>query len=1191
MGDTNVIALLSKISMNLDRIVLMNTEAQSPKAQQENMTAALNSGSSVVASQTPKSPKAETARSEVNITGLSPAEVTKLLSTLPKHILSVASLEKDVMKKFSKTFTVFADTISKFNKVKVSTASAEATKRITESLLILNSVNFNRFSKDINKAEKNGFNKLFESTMKNIVSGLSYFEKVDASKIKPGVEAVTETSKLLRTLVSSVSIMMAEVIGVAVAIKFIGGAEIAKATGVVLGTVASLSLIAVGIAELSKLVGPTTMKDMSSIPKFIFQMQLLSLSTFALGMLFQTNTPLMLAGFTGISAMILGYTAVVTLSGLIASLVPIGIKSMKTVMLVAGMGVLLTTATLFMGVLAEDSKDEIEAGFTATSLIILGFSVVISVAAKIAKSTGTTLRDFEVIGAVAAGAEVLVLATYGLGHLVNSPESAWMVASGFGVTAALILGFTTVVKAASKVANGITNTTMLQLAKITALSAAVEPVVLGVIGMSYLMKDTDKIALLETLGTGAAVIGGVILMAKAANKLNTETATKAIIALGSLELLAAGTLGVVFLATKVAKAVNEVGNEAMLETLGYAAGIITGVGALAFAAGALVFGPQAVIFAAGLGAFVAIDLVVAASAATVTKFSEAVKAKESLTDVDINSFTGTFTTLTDALADMIGLKFVKNMAIVTASAPLITSVSTTIATVATCMSKVALVSGPEGKIRGVTIDNNGNYVYSEFVDIKSATVNISDSLKIFVETITQTFKTISLSTLVKSGVGIKIIGQMMEPVSLFAKTMLSFQDAGPGKIREVRFKEDGTLVDTPAVDVKQVSELISASISTFASTLFSEKNQNVWKRITEGERNANGAVTMVYAEKAMGVLATIISPVCEFASTLAMFESGDNNTIVVPIYGDNGVVTNRRTINVISVAGSIAGAVQKFATTLFSNSELWSSMYKSETHKTKKGGLFSTAEYETINTMESAVGVFSNVITPVISFTNMLSKLGSGEQDELLVFDASGNSRAVNVVDLATKIGSSVTTFVTTLTGKVSSLDSSSADTLKAATSSLQGIFTEFDKYVADEKNNSFNKFKTHVDNMTSAFKDFDKVLEDGESKRIASVKKLGQAFDDLRKKLNDAKSDLNEVKDIFESMNKVDTSNINTIIEKIAEKLKVTIDHTGNMTSTDVRQAIVSALDGATLQQYTFGSGKNERNRFELDLDDNFQH
>jgi phage-related protein len=114
--------------------------------------------------------------------------------------------------------------------------------------------------------------------------------------------------------------------------------------------------------------------------------------------------------------------------------------------------------------------------------------------------------------------------------------------------------------------------------------------------------------------------------------------------------------------------------------------------------------------------------------------------------------------------------------------------------------------------------------------------------------------------------------------------------------------------------------------------------------------------------------------------------------------------------------------------------------------------------------------------------------------------------------------------------------------------------------------------------------------LSDGDAKRVNSIKKLGQAFDDLRSKLVNAKSDIEQVKDIFKSLNEVNTSNIDNVIEKIANKLKVTIDNEGSMTQGDVAAAIRSALDGGTLQQYTFGSGKSERNRFEIDLDGSFQ-
>ena len=412
------------------------------------------------------------------------------------------------------------------------------------------------------------------------------------------------------------------------------------------------------------------------------------------------------------------------------------------------------------------------------------------------------------------------------------------------------------------------------------------------------------------------------LLAKAASKITQEQVVKATLALGSIELLATGALGVVYLTTRVAKSIDEVGNTAMLEALGYAAGIITATGAMAFAAGALVFGPQALLFAAGVGALATVDLLIAGTSATMMKVAEAANVTKDLSEEDINSFTGTFNTVIDNFAGMIGLRFMAKLAIITANTPMLSVVSMSMATVAGNLSKIALISGPNGTLRGVTIDKDGNFVYSDYVDVKSSVISISDSIKIFVDTISDTFKKIAFSDIIKSGIGMEVLGKMMTPVSLFAKTMLSFQDAGKGKIREIRYKKDGTLVDTQPVDVESVSKIISQSISIFASTLFSEENQKVWKRITEGEKDEYGTTTMVYAEKAMGILATIISPVCEFANTLSQFGMSNGSIITIPVYNEKGVITNVKIVDVVNVANAIANSVSKFASTLFSNLSL-----------------------------------------------------------------------------------------------------------------------------------------------------------------------------------------------------------------------------------------------------------------------------
>jgi hypothetical protein len=207
------------------------------------------------------------------------------------------------------------------------------------------------------------------------------------------------------------------------------------------------------------------------------------------------------------------------------------------------------------------------------------------------------------------------------------------------------------------------------------------------------------------------------------------------------------------------------------------------------------------LFAAGLAAMASIDLLIAGTAATMMKVAKVAKVTSVLTEDELKSFTGTFSLVVENLASMIGLRFVARMAVITANTPMIKSVSYSMAEIAECMSKIALISGPNGTLRGVKVGKDGSFIYSEYVDVKASVASMSDSIKLFVNTMSETFKTMSLSDINKSSVGMRTLGQIVKPVSLFAEAMLSFQDAGEGKVREIRYKSDGTLIDTPAVNV------------------------------------------------------------------------------------------------------------------------------------------------------------------------------------------------------------------------------------------------------------------------------------------------------------------------------------------------------------------------------------------------------
>lgn len=1137
MGDTNVVSLLGRISMNLDRLVQMNTAQQAPREQQKVMTGMLNSGAAAM-SQVPKEQNKDLknqANIDINMTGVSPKELSGILSSFPKQVLTVALLKKSVMDDFKKVFTSFVKTLSLFNEIEIDPKSAAAAKTITESLTTISTVNFNKLSKQMKTVGGEKFGKAFNTTMKYIVSGLKQFEKLDNGKIKPGTEAALASAKLIDTLISSVNKIMIGVIGMSLAIKFIGGEEIAKSTLIVLGTLTALTGIAMGVAVLSKFVGEDSVKNLSTISGFIFKMQLLCISTLLLGFMYKTASPVITEGFIGMATTLLGYTAVMTLCGIVAGFAKTGMKNMSTVALIAGAAIGLTVATMFLGEFTKAAHDEILKGFLATSGIILGYTGVITAAAWIAKRQPAVMKDFAAVALIAAGAMAVTYTTLLLGKAIRGEATEksefageWMIAEGFAITSGIILGYT-----------------------------------------------------------------GVIL---AASKISPVNAGKALIGLGSIGLLALGTIYIVKKTADAAKIANETGAKNVFVTLGIAAAMITGFGVLAGAAGALVFGPQAAIFAAGLAALASIDLLILGTSATMAKAVTAANtvnnARRDDGTYEFDSLTGSFNAMVDGLAGMINLGFVARVAKISAASIGLITVGKIIAEVATCMSKVALISGPNGTVRGVTITDDGRFVYGDFVDIKASSTAISEAFGTFTSIMLGTFKAISLGQLVKGGVGVKIISGMMKPVSLFAKTMLSFMDAGQGKIKEIRFNQDGTLMKTPEVDVKKVSEIIAASISTFASTLFSEKNQETWKRITEGKMNHDGT-SVIYAEKAMGILATVISPVCEFAGTLTQFNSGDSNKIIVPVYDQNGKVTSQREINVVNVANSIAGAVSTFASTLFSekNTALWEQLYKPKTNQTKKGGIFTRAEYETVNEMESAAGVFANILTPVVSFTNLLSKYGSGGENTLVVYDANGGSREIDVTDVASKISGSVTAFVKTLTENLNLSNDSTAEALANTTNSISAMFTSFDKFIGNPEDNSMAKLNISVDNVSKSFKDFDKVLAEGTAKRIDSINKLGEAFETLKEKLADAKNDINEVREIFEALNGTNLSNIDNVVNKISEKLKFTIDTRGGVTTTDITSAIISAIDGGSLQEYTFGSGDSARHRYEIDLDDSFSH
>ena len=158
---------------------------------------------------------------------------------------------------------------------------------------------------------------------------------------------------------------------------------------------------------------------------------------------------------------------------------------------------------------------------------------------------------------------------------------------------------------------------------------------------------------------------------------------------------------------------------------------------------------------------------------------------------------------------------------------------------------------------------------------------------------------------------------------------------------------------------------------------------------------------------AVGVLSVVIDPISNFVKALMTIggEAGENGELLIPVYDKDGKLVEKRPINLVSIAQSIADAVTVFVSTLFSpgNQKMWLSLMYGYNANGELGATRSTD-------LKDSVGVFAAIIDPVVKFMEILTLFG-GTPDKFQIFDGK-ESRTINLIEVSNAIALAITTFV-----------------------------------------------------------------------------------------------------------------------------------------------------------------------------------
>ena len=576
----------------------------------------------------------------------------------------------------------------------------------------------------------------------------------------------------------------------------------------------------------------------------------------------------------------------------------------------------------------------------------------------------------------------------------------------------------------------------------------------------------------------------------------------------------------------------------------------------------------------------------------------ALKGKES---TDITNVINTFDAVTDSMYDMVGIKFMAKATVIGAAKSSIDKITLIAADISKAMSDMAMIAGPNGLIRSATVAKDGTIVYGEWVDCSVSANTLANSMGSFVTILYDSFKTTTKNSFNLIEQGMKMMANIMSPVSTFAQTLAGFEGQD-GKIRVIKYDDDGNQIETPYVDVRSVAQSIANSISTFCGVLFSAENQAIWERMTLGGVNIKtgkeGDAHMYSpstTEAAMGIFATIVDPIGNFTSTLARFSEGDGTTLIIPIYDSQGTLKETRSVNVVNAATTIGNAVSTFIKTLAGQSSEWMDIYKSY----ESGGLesknvgFLGLSKETVDTRHNifadAMGVFASVVTPVISFANMIAMFESGSDNILITIDSStGKKKKVDVEKVALLISGAITTMIT----KLGSTFSTQIDSLKTISTNQQAI-VEIMNGMSNAIAGIADVDATNANNVIEAYSTLlTKVLSLSTTGEITSLKDSNEALSELKTNISALGSKnitdgLNNTVDLFNKMN-TSLNNIKEsadIIDNLLSHISTAV--TGNGPDVPANIKKVGGIEGLNNKMSdSFLTVKSSLHKFDTALD-----
>ncbi len=317
------------------------------------------------------------------------------------------------------------------------------------------------------------------------------------------------------------------------------------------------------------------------------------------------------------------------------------------------------------------------------------------------------------------------------------------------------------------------------------------------------------------------------------------------------------------------------------------------------------------------------------------------------------------------------------------------------------------------RIRKIAFDDKGNLIQTEFVDINKISELLSLSIGTFANNIfgknalwMRNFQYPDKKGDTYGSRAMHSLAEILTPVASFVEVISSLEPDG-NTLYAVSIDDKGVIHKRP-VEMERTANDIAKAISKFVDTLFNDENKASWQNMISTVNN-NG--TLIPSENStnntMGAFSLIIDPISNFANAISTLggTKDENGSLLIPVFNNEGVQTNTRSIDLEFTAESIAKSVTKFLEVLFDKKNINS--WLGLVYGYDLNGNVGSAPNDS---MEKSIGVFAKIIDPVVRFMDTITKF-EGTADNFTIFDGE-KTRTINLTDVSSAISKAITTFV-----------------------------------------------------------------------------------------------------------------------------------------------------------------------------------